>query len=132
MSSSFETQFCGGVFWDLNVTWYTEDPDFTPCFQKTVLAWSPTAIFFFFAVFELRKYLQSDQRNIPWNYYNLVKLALTAGLVILNVGEIVMASVTANDDDPRLASSTTKLKKARPFSRRDKNVCKKGLAFCFR
>jgi ATP-binding cassette subfamily C (CFTR/MRP) protein 1 len=98
MSSSFETEFCGGVFWDLNVTWNTDDPDFTPCFHKTVLAWSPSAIFFFSAVFELRNYLQSDQRNIPWNYYNITKILMTTSLAILSIVEIVMAGVTTNND----------------------------------
>ena len=28
--------FCEGKFWDLSLTWETEDPDFTPCFHQTV------------------------------------------------------------------------------------------------
>uniref|UniRef100_A0AAV2LK27 ABC transmembrane type-1 domain-containing protein n=1 Tax=Knipowitschia caucasica TaxID=637954 RepID=A0AAV2LK27_KNICA len=28
-------------FWDWNLTWYTERPDLTQCFQHTVLVWSP-------------------------------------------------------------------------------------------
>ncbi|XP_029363822.1 multidrug resistance-associated protein 1 isoform X3 [Echeneis naucrates] len=28
-------------FWDWNRTWYTENPDFTQCFQNTVLVWLP-------------------------------------------------------------------------------------------
>ncbi|XP_063171075.1 multidrug resistance-associated protein 1-like [Candoia aspera] len=28
-------------FWDWNLTWHTERPDFTPCFQNTALAWTP-------------------------------------------------------------------------------------------
>lgn len=28
--------FCEGNFWDLSLTWETEDPDFTPCFHQTV------------------------------------------------------------------------------------------------
>nr|XP_037846032.1 translation initiation factor IF-2-like [Chlorocebus sabaeus] len=27
--------------WDWNVTWYTSNPDFTKCFQNTVLVWVP-------------------------------------------------------------------------------------------
>ena len=30
------------MFFDLNETWYTENPDFTPC-QQTVLVWIPSA-----------------------------------------------------------------------------------------
>ena len=31
-----EGGFCDGKFWDLSLTWNTEDPDFTPCFHQTV------------------------------------------------------------------------------------------------
>ena len=31
-----EGGFCEGKFWDLSLTWETEDPDFTPCFHQTV------------------------------------------------------------------------------------------------
>ncbi|XP_010618468.1 canalicular multispecific organic anion transporter 2 isoform X1 [Fukomys damarensis] len=32
---------CGSKFWDSNLTVYTENPDLTPCFQNTLLAWVP-------------------------------------------------------------------------------------------
>ena len=35
--ANFE-EFCGGPFWDVNVTWNTNDPDFTPCFQVLIQA----------------------------------------------------------------------------------------------
>jgi ATP-binding cassette subfamily C (CFTR/MRP) protein 1 len=41
MASSFET-FCGGPVWNSSLTWNTTDPDFTPCFHKTVLSWTPS------------------------------------------------------------------------------------------
>ena len=28
--------FCEGKFWDLSLTWETDDPDFTACFHQTV------------------------------------------------------------------------------------------------
>ncbi|XP_069605222.1 ATP-binding cassette sub-family C member 3 isoform X1 [Ranitomeya imitator] len=31
----------GSKFWDSNLTLYTERPDLTPCFQNTVVAWTP-------------------------------------------------------------------------------------------
>ncbi len=27
-------ELCNPPMWDLNLTWYTEQPDFTPCFHK--------------------------------------------------------------------------------------------------
>ncbi|XP_078519306.1 multidrug resistance-associated protein 1-like isoform X2 [Lissotriton helveticus] len=36
---------CGGndsaAIWDLNLTWHTENPDFTPCFHNLILYWIP-------------------------------------------------------------------------------------------
>ncbi|XP_074870252.1 ATP-binding cassette sub-family C member 3 isoform X2 [Carettochelys insculpta] len=34
--------FCGSRFWDPNISVHTENPDLTPCFQNTVLAWIPS------------------------------------------------------------------------------------------
>jgi ATP-binding cassette subfamily C (CFTR/MRP) protein 1 len=99
MNSSFETDFCGGTFWDLNATWYTDDPDFTPCFHKTVLAWAPAAIFLFFASFEAPKYFREERGRIPWNVYNIGKLAGTLGLVVLAVAEIALTGVVDGDSD---------------------------------
>ena len=42
-ASQFE-EFCGGQFWDLDTTWYTNEPDFTPCFHRTIIAWVPCAV----------------------------------------------------------------------------------------
>uniref|UniRef100_A0A8C3UVU2 ABC-type glutathione-S-conjugate transporter n=1 Tax=Catharus ustulatus TaxID=91951 RepID=A0A8C3UVU2_CATUS len=34
--------FCGSRFWDSNLTIHTDNPDLTPCFQNTILAWIPS------------------------------------------------------------------------------------------
>ncbi|XP_020828220.1 ATP-binding cassette sub-family C member 3 [Phascolarctos cinereus] len=31
----------GSKFWDSNLTWHTDNPDLTPCFQNSLLAWAP-------------------------------------------------------------------------------------------
>lgn len=33
--------FCAGPLWDVNLTWNTADPDFTPCFHKTIFVYIP-------------------------------------------------------------------------------------------
>ena len=33
------SEFCGGLLWNNNVTWWTNQPDFTVCFRNTVLKW---------------------------------------------------------------------------------------------
>ncbi|GAB5580898.1 ATP-binding cassette sub-family C member 3 [Prionailurus iriomotensis] len=32
---------CGSKFWDANLSVYSDDPDLTPCFQNSLLAWVP-------------------------------------------------------------------------------------------
>ncbi|XP_068007071.1 ATP-binding cassette sub-family C member 3 isoform X2 [Melanerpes formicivorus] len=34
--------FCGSRFWDSNLSVHTDNPDLTPCFQNTILAWIPS------------------------------------------------------------------------------------------
>ncbi|XP_015735814.1 canalicular multispecific organic anion transporter 2 isoform X5 [Coturnix japonica] len=34
--------FCGSRFWDANLSIHTDNPDLTPCFQNTILAWIPS------------------------------------------------------------------------------------------
>lgn len=92
--SGFES-FCGSVLWDENVTWYTPDPDFTPCFHKSILAWTPFALFLLLLPFEVVKCRASLNRRIPWNFYNLLKFTLTLACVAVALTDLVM--VISND-----------------------------------
>ncbi|KAJ7401505.1 multidrug resistance-associated protein 1 [Pitangus sulphuratus] len=66
--------FCGAdapePFWDWNLTWHTEDPDFTPCFQNTVLVWIPCVylwvcfpVYFLYLRRHDRGYIQMSNLN---------------------------------------------------------------------
>ncbi|XP_027741235.1 multidrug resistance-associated protein 1 isoform X3 [Empidonax traillii] len=76
--------FCGAdpsnPFWDWNLTWHTEDPDFTPCFQNTVLVWIPCVyLWVCFPVYFL--YLRRHDRGyIQMSNLNKAKTAL--GLIL--------------------------------------------------
>uniref|UniRef100_A0A803TNU8 Multidrug resistance-associated protein 1 n=1 Tax=Anolis carolinensis TaxID=28377 RepID=A0A803TNU8_ANOCA len=62
--------------WDWNLTWNTPRPDFTPCFQNTVLAWTPCAFLwacFPFYAFFLRRH---DKGYIQMSRLNKAKTAL--------------------------------------------------------
>ncbi|XP_014108153.1 PREDICTED: multidrug resistance-associated protein 1 isoform X1 [Pseudopodoces humilis] len=67
-------------FWDWNLTWHTEDPDFTPCFQNTVLVWIPCIyLWLCFPVYFL--YLRRHDRGyIQVSNLNKAKTAL--GLIL--------------------------------------------------
>ncbi|XP_072938928.1 multidrug resistance-associated protein 1 isoform X2 [Epargyreus clarus] len=75
--------FCGSKFWDANKTWYTDNPEFTPCFEKTVLIWIPCLFLWVAALLDAYYILHSKERNIPWNILNITKLIITCLLIVL-------------------------------------------------
>nr|CAD7454509.1 unnamed protein product [Timema tahoe] len=64
----------GSVEKDANLTWYTEDPDVTECFQKTALVWFPCLFLWLFTPLEYYYMRCSKSRDIPWNWYNGSKM----------------------------------------------------------
>nr|XP_054298331.1 multidrug resistance-associated protein 1-like isoform X4 [Pongo pygmaeus] len=72
--------FCGAdgsdPLWDWNVTWYTSNPDFTKCFQSTVLMWVPC--FYLWACFPFYFLCLSrhDRGYIQMTLLNKTKTAL--------------------------------------------------------
>ncbi|XP_062491143.1 multidrug resistance-associated protein 1 isoform X4 [Pezoporus occidentalis] len=57
-------------FWDWNLTWHTENPDFTQCFQSTVLVWIPCIylwvcfpVYFLYLRYHDRGYIQMSNLN---------------------------------------------------------------------
>ncbi|XP_072205259.1 multidrug resistance-associated protein 1 isoform X2 [Excalfactoria chinensis] len=57
-------------FWDWNLTWHTENPDFTQCFQNTVLVWVPCIylwvcfpVYFLYLRYHDRGYIQMSVLN---------------------------------------------------------------------
>ena len=83
-------EFCGGPVWDPDVTWNTNDPDFTDCFHKTVLSWTPCLVFLLFVPFELRRYCLSPNRRVPFTLLNVTKLVLTGVLAINCVAGMIV------------------------------------------
>ncbi|XP_046388552.1 multidrug resistance-associated protein 1-like [Ischnura elegans] len=81
--------FCGSPFWDLNVTWHTENPDVTFCFQKTVLVWAPCALLWLFSPVEFYYAYRSKNKNIPWTWLNVSKYVLK--LIIMVVALVDLA-----------------------------------------
>uniref|UniRef100_A0A2K5X4Y9 Multidrug resistance-associated protein 1 n=1 Tax=Macaca fascicularis TaxID=9541 RepID=A0A2K5X4Y9_MACFA len=74
--SSEGTTYLYPLFLDWNVTWYTSNPDFTKCFQNTVLVWVPC--FYLWACFPFYfLYLSRHDRGyIQMTLLNKTKTAL--------------------------------------------------------
>ena len=66
LEMTFE-DFCGGKLWDIDTIWHTEDPNFTLCFQHTVLAWIPCGFLILTTPFEVTSWLSS--KVITWASY---------------------------------------------------------------
>ncbi|XP_032929590.1 multidrug resistance-associated protein 1 [Catharus ustulatus] len=77
---SFCSADASELFWDWNLTWHTEDPDFTPCFQNTVLLWIPCVyLWLCFPVYSL--YLRRHDRGYI-QVSNLNKAKTAFGLIL--------------------------------------------------
>ncbi|XP_017782317.1 PREDICTED: multidrug resistance-associated protein 1 isoform X1 [Nicrophorus vespilloides] len=88
MANSRMDDFCGSEFWNLNVSWYTEDPDLTKCFEKTVLIWTPCLFLWLFSCLEVFYIVDSKYRDIPWNILNVSKLFVNGVLLVLTISDL--------------------------------------------
>ncbi|KAF6207512.1 hypothetical protein GE061_015958, partial [Apolygus lucorum] len=59
-----------------NLTWYTNTPRFTPCFEETVLAWVPCIFLVVFLPFDIYFSINSREKNIPWNWRSISKTVI--------------------------------------------------------
>ncbi|XP_045534713.1 multidrug resistance-associated protein 1 isoform X4 [Papilio machaon] len=91
--------FCGSTFWDSNLTWYTDNPEFTPCFEKTVLVWTPCLFLWVAALLEAYYILNSKERNIPWNILNISKLVITCLLIVLKFVDLGVTVHKSSKDE---------------------------------
>uniref|UniRef100_A0A1B0AEP1 ABC-type glutathione-S-conjugate transporter n=1 Tax=Glossina pallidipes TaxID=7398 RepID=A0A1B0AEP1_GLOPL len=92
-------EFCGSTFWDANETWYTNNPDFTPCFEQTVLVWAPCSFLWLFAIFDFYYLKASLDKNIPWNKLNISRLVLTLSLLLLTAIDFFSALVKEGNNE---------------------------------
>nr|XP_051703446.1 multidrug resistance-associated protein 1 isoform X1 [Oryctolagus cuniculus] len=75
-------------FWDWNVTWYTSNPDFTKCFQNTVLMWVPCFYLWACFPFYFLHLSQHDRGYIQMTHLNKAKTALGFLLWIICWGDL--------------------------------------------
>ncbi|ELK33293.1 Multidrug resistance-associated protein 1 [Myotis davidii] len=64
------------VGWDWNITWYTSNPDFTKCFQNTVLVWVPCFYLWVSFPFYFLYLSHHDRGYIQMTHLNKAKTAL--------------------------------------------------------
>ncbi|XP_047368141.1 multidrug resistance-associated protein 1 isoform X1 [Vespa velutina] len=88
MKNQTMDQFCGSKFWDTDLSWNTDDPDLTECFQKTVLIWVPCVFLWSFSVMEAYYMLNSRRKNIPYTWLYISKQVLTTILIVLTIVDL--------------------------------------------
>ncbi|KAG8248929.1 Canalicular multispecific organic anion transporter 1 [Homalodisca vitripennis] len=65
---------------DLGQSWDTPNPDFSLCFEKTVLVWGPCLLLWILSPIEIYLMMISKCRDIPWGFTNTAKLILPYGI----------------------------------------------------
>uniref|UniRef100_A0A182Y9Z9 ABC-type glutathione-S-conjugate transporter n=2 Tax=Anopheles stephensi TaxID=30069 RepID=A0A182Y9Z9_ANOST len=98
-SMTFE-EFCGGPFWDDELTWREENPDLTFCFQRIILQWTPCFFLFVFSIYEVLRIVTSRYRDIPWNWFNITKMIFTFALMVMSW--VDLGVVVQNLDEPEV------------------------------
>ena len=83
--------FCESEFWDSNLTWYTDRPQLTPCFQSTVLVYTPALSLVLLGAWDLVTCYHSRSRTVPWSGRLIAKLSLTSVALALALLELVSA-----------------------------------------
>ncbi|CAB3223722.1 unnamed protein product [Arctia plantaginis] len=97
--------FCGSTFWNSSLTWHTENPELTPCFQKTVLVWIPCFYLWVAAFLDVYYILNSKEKNIPWNILNTSKLVITCLLIVLKFVDLGVTVHNASREDLEVFSA---------------------------
>ena len=75
--------FCEEFLWDSDLTWNTENPDFTTCFHQTVLIYVPCFLLWILSPLQVYQAKKSIDSFVPWSLLSLLKFGLTSSLIIL-------------------------------------------------
>ncbi|XP_046686673.1 multidrug resistance-associated protein 1-like, partial [Homalodisca vitripennis] len=84
---------------DVKKSWETSDPDFSLCFEKTVLVWTPCLVLWLLSPLELWLIYTSKCRDIPWGLTNIVKLLLNLSLITVSIVSLSWSAVRYFQDD---------------------------------
>nr|XP_022323792.1 multidrug resistance-associated protein 1-like isoform X1 [Crassostrea virginica]XP_022323793.1 multidrug resistance-associated protein 1-like isoform X1 [Crassostrea virginica]XP_022323794.1 multidrug resistance-associated protein 1-like isoform X1 [Crassostrea virginica] len=90
MGEGFE-EFCNGTLWNETLLLYNDYPQFTDCFQNTLLVWVPCGFLWATLPFYLPALLSSreDVTPVPLNWLNVSKSFLSLLLAFLAVVDLI-------------------------------------------
>lgn len=81
--------FCKSEFWDEAQIWNTTDPDFSPCFQKTVILWTPCVYLLLLTPFRILVLRNGENLTIPWTWKSRIKMVLALVISVLAACDII-------------------------------------------
>ncbi|GAB0095977.1 multidrug resistance-associated protein 1 [Sergentomyia squamirostris] len=84
--------FCGGPLWNETLTWASENPDFTPCFHKTLMVWIPCGFLIVLTPLELYFIASSKFGRIPWSILSIGKGIVTFLLFALSTADLAVGA----------------------------------------
>lgn len=79
------------------MTWYTKDPDFTPCFEKTALVWFPCIFLWVFLASDIYYSVTSRAKDVPRSALSIAKYTIAVLLIVEEAVRLVFA-VSRQDD----------------------------------
>ena len=84
--------FCQDELWDLSLTWYTEQPDFTKCFHATVLVYVPCGCLWLFLpvwlILRDSSPLGVGHSSSKWASVTKLRLLVAAILLTVNLAQL--------------------------------------------
>ncbi|XP_036368003.1 canalicular multispecific organic anion transporter 2 [Octopus sinensis] len=84
------------VFWNISLTWGTASwPQFTQCFQNTILMWIPCFWLWLCLPLYLFYIYKSNSSSIPYTFLNIAKMTFLVFLITLDI--VNMSTVLDND-----------------------------------
>jgi ATP-binding cassette subfamily C (CFTR/MRP) protein 1 len=83
-------RFCSTPLWDVNLTWYTTDPDFTPCFHDTALVYLPALYLWLMAPIQIAMCRGSKNSHIPWSLLTSARTGLIMLLLVLSLVDFIL------------------------------------------
>ena len=81
--TSAKRPFCSDPLWDLNLTWYNENPDFTHCFHSTILVYVPCIILWLGLPVKFYEWKSSNSREIPHTPLTISRFVAHFSLIIV-------------------------------------------------
>ncbi|GAV06013.1 hypothetical protein RvY_16055 [Ramazzottius varieornatus] len=95
----FPDGFCRDNFWDSGVTWDTPDlPDFTTCFQSTVLIWVPCIFLWIFLPLQLYHVRTRPYRIKQWTWISVSKMTLALTLAAISLTDMFLNMASWMDE----------------------------------